>query len=158
MRARSGGGRKSVTHFTETSVDVAVIILTVGSALPPQKQAFLDMLAARAAGRETAPATAAEDVPPALAAIAAPATESWEDKPATSPELMDLGADAQAQGTAMALRASAGTLASVIRDLGTLEYFDQASQLVPVMEWAVEEHNRLMAELEQRGQERRGEA
>jgi hypothetical protein len=82
---------------------------------------------------------------------------TWEDQPRSSPDLMDLGADAQAQGHAMALTSVANRLASIVHDLGALEFFDQATALVPTMEWAVEEHNRLMGELEQRGRDRRGE-
>jgi hypothetical protein len=105
---------------------------------------------------------AAGEIPAALGALAdetvhVPATESWEDKPLAAADLMDLGADAQAQGFAMALQTVASRLASIVHDLGALEYFDQASALVPTMEWAVGEHNRIMGELEQRGEQRRGE-
>lgn len=82
---------------------------------------------------------------------------TWEDQPREPTDLMDLGADAQAQGHAMGLQSVGNRLAAISADLDTLGYEDQAEKLLSVLEFAGREHNRIMDELEQRGQERRGE-
>lgn len=113
------------------------------------------------AGKEPAGGASASfattDAPPAADMVYVEPTVTWEDQPRDSPDLMDLGADAQAQGHALGLKSVANRLAGVIDDLGTLECHEQAQALAPIMEWAVEEHKRLMGELEQRGRERRGD-
>jgi hypothetical protein len=119
-------------------------------AQPPPAQTGKDPMAG-------APVPADAGAPPAANMVYVEPSVTWEDQPREPADLMDLGADAQAQGTAMALTSVANRLAGVIQDLGTLEYFERATGLIATMEWAVEEHNRIMGELEQRGRERRGE-
>lgn len=96
------------------------------------------------------------DAPPADMVHVEP-TETWEDQPRDPTDLMDLGADAQAQGHAMGLKSVANRLAAIAHDLDALGYDDQATSLLQLIEWSVGEHNRIMGELEQRGRERRGE-
>lgn len=119
---------------------------------PPPPQAGTDP-----AGGAPVDVPADTGAPPAADMVYVEPTVTWEDQPREPTDLMDLGADAQAQGHAMGLTSVANRLAGVIHDLGTLEYFEQATGLVGTMEWAVEEHNRIMGQLEQRGRERRGE-
>lgn len=107
------------------------------------------------------PASPPETAPPPPPALAAPSLEG---------PLMDLGSEAQAQGTALGLKSigqrleliagglkAIPLLAGISRDLENLNYGEAAGAVDAVLEWVQGEESALMAAIEARGMARRGE-
>ena len=111
------------------------------------------------------PPETADPPPPALAA------RFPDDPPAVlEAPLMDLGSEAQAQGTALGLKSigqrleliagglkAIPLLAGISRDLENLNYAEAAAAVDAVLEWVQGEETALMAAVEARGVARRGE-
>lgn len=110
----------------------------------------------------------AEEVPAAMTALAA---EEPASPPPAAPEgqLMNLGYDAQVQGTALGLRSISQRLAviseglklipalqNIARDLQHLNYSEVAGGVDALIAWAQSEEKALMGELEQRTAARQG--
>lgn len=138
-------------ELASSLVDVAGAIEALAAAAQPDKTLSFE--------KEPPPAS---EVPPALAALA---TSEPAPPPAADPTapLMNLGFDAQMQGTALGLRSIAQRLSivaeglklipilqGVARDLDKLNYPEVAAAVDALTKWAQDEERAFMQQLEER--------
>ena len=112
-----------------------------------------------------------EEVPAAMAALAADEPSPPAAAPEGAPGLMDLGHDAQLQGTALSLHALGQrlqiiaeglklipALANIGQHLEQLNYPEVAAAVNAIAQWAASEETALYESLEERRKPRTGEA